>query len=97
MFSSLGLLPFEKFWRIGAMETTVPTSSPIDFGASIEDQFPDRFPSKNNCVYPRLKVLARSGVNPPSLRPNETLRNFSGFAATNSSNAKEYARTTFRT
>ena len=55
-------------WR--RMRCTVPTASPIDLGASIEDQLP-RLPSRKSSVYPRLKVLAVSGSKPPVTVPYE--------------------------
>ena len=57
----------------GVIDTTVPTSSPIGLGASMEDQEP-LFPSRNSSVYPRLKVFSGSGTKPPVTLPKDALR-----------------------
>ena len=89
-----GLMANDVFSRLSPV--TVPSSSPMDLAESRDAHFP-LFPSRNSSVYPRLKVLPRSGVKPPLTLPKDARRYFPPDFPTILSRAREYALTVFLT
>ena len=80
----------------GRTDFTVPISSPMDLGAS-RQAHESRLPSRYNSVNPRLKVLLKSGVKPPSTWPKDARPNLSPELAHNVFSSRLYSLTVFLT